>query len=43
MNESKVSQFSLTDFESYTGEAELQRYPVPSGNNPVDPRSRDAR
>ncbi len=35
MNESKVSQFSLTDFESYTGEAELQRYPVPSGNNPV--------
>ena len=35
MNESKVSQFSLTDFESYTGEAELQRYPVPSGNNPA--------
>jgi dipeptidyl-peptidase-4 len=35
MNESKVTQFSLTDFESYTGEAELQRYPVPSGNNPV--------
>lgn len=35
MNESKVAQFSLTDFESYTGEAELQRYPVPSGNNPA--------
>jgi dipeptidyl-peptidase 4 len=34
MNESKVTQFSLTEFESYTGEAELQRYPVPSGNNP---------
>jgi dipeptidyl-peptidase 4 len=34
MNESKVTQFSLTQFESYTGEAELQRYPVPSGNNP---------
>src|SRR5260370_1517511 len=35
MNESKVSQFSLTHFKSYTGEAELQRYPVPSGNNPA--------
>jgi dipeptidyl-peptidase 4 len=34
MNESKVTQFSLTDFESYTGQAELQRYPVPGGNNP---------
>ena len=34
MNENKVTQFSLTDFESYTGEAELQRYPVPSGSNP---------
>jgi dipeptidyl-peptidase 4 len=35
MNETKVTQFSLTDFESYTGEAELQRYPVPGGSNPV--------
>jgi dipeptidyl-peptidase-4 len=35
MDEGKVTQFSLTDFESYTGEAELQRYPVPGGSNPV--------
>jgi dipeptidyl-peptidase-4 len=34
MDERKVSQFSLLNFESYTGEAELQRYPVPSGTNP---------
>jgi len=35
MDERKVSQFSLLNFESYTGEAELQRYPVPSGANPI--------
>ncbi len=35
MNETKVAQFSLTDFESFTGEAELQRYPVPGGSNPL--------
>jgi dipeptidyl-peptidase-4 len=35
MDESKVTQFSLTDFESFAGEAELQRYPVPGGGNPV--------
>lgn len=35
MEESKVTQFSLLDFESVTGEAELQRYPVPGGKNPV--------
>ena len=35
MDESKVTQFSLTDFKSFTGEAELQRYPVPGGSNPV--------
>jgi len=35
MDERKVTQFSLLDFESYTGEAELQRYPVPSGANPT--------
>src|SRR5258707_1151898 len=35
MDQRKVSQFSLLNFESYTGEAELQRYPVPSGTNPI--------
>jgi len=35
MDQRKVSQFSLLNFESYTGEAELERYPVPSGPNPI--------
>jgi dipeptidyl-peptidase 4 len=35
MDESKVTQFSLVNFESYTGEAELQRYPVAGGQNPT--------
>jgi dipeptidyl-peptidase-4 len=35
MDERKVSQFSMLDFDSYTGEAELQRYPVAGGNNPI--------
>jgi len=35
MDERKVTQFSLLDFESFAGEAELQRYPVPGGANPV--------
>jgi dipeptidyl-peptidase-4 len=35
MNESKVTQFSMLDFDSFTGEADLQRYPVPGGANPV--------
>src|SRR6266850_3056837 len=35
MDQRKVSQFSLLNFQSYTGEAELQRYPVPSGTNPI--------
>ncbi len=35
MDERKVPQFPLVDFESSTGEAELQRYPVPGGANPV--------
>lgn len=35
MDEAKVSQFPLVNFESYTGEAELQRYPVAGGANPV--------
>jgi dipeptidyl-peptidase-4 len=35
MNESNVTQFPLVNFESYTGEAEQQRYPVAGGANPV--------
>jgi dipeptidyl-peptidase 4 len=35
MDESKVSQFSLLNYESYTGDAELQRYPVAGGQNPA--------
>lgn len=35
MDERKVPQFPLIDFDSYTGEAQLQRYPVAGGNNPV--------
>jgi len=35
MDERKVSQFSMLNFDSFSGEAELQRYPVPGGNNPV--------
>ncbi|HKE09662.1 MAG TPA: S9 family peptidase [Candidatus Acidoferrum sp.] len=35
MDERKVTQFSLLNFASYTGEAESERYPVPGGANPV--------
>jgi dipeptidyl-peptidase 4 len=35
MDERKVPQFPLVDFESFTGETELQRYPVPGSANPV--------
>ncbi len=35
IDEAKVAQFSLLNFESYTGEAELQRYPVAGSANPV--------
>ena len=35
MDEHKVNQFPLVDFESFSGEAELERYPVPSGPNPI--------
>src|SRR5207244_4846878 len=35
MDERMVPQFPLIDFESFTGDAELQRYPVPGGANPV--------
>jgi dipeptidyl-peptidase 4 len=34
MDERNVTQFPLVDFDSFTGEAELQRYPVPGGANP---------
>jgi len=35
MDERKVTQFSLLNFASFTGEAEPQRYPVAGGSNPV--------
>jgi dipeptidyl-peptidase-4 len=35
MDERKVTRFPLIDFASYTGEAEMQRYPVAGGANPV--------
>ena len=35
MNESKVTQYPLVDFSSYTGDADLERYPVAGGANPV--------
>jgi dipeptidyl-peptidase-4 len=35
MDERKVSKYPLVDFESYDGDADEERYPVPGGNNPV--------
>jgi dipeptidyl-peptidase-4 len=35
MNESQVTQYPLVDFASYTGNADLERYPVAGGKNPV--------
>ena len=35
MDESGVAQYPLVDFSSYTGEADLERYPVAGGANPV--------
>jgi dipeptidyl-peptidase-4 len=35
MGEGKVSQFPMVNFESFTGEAEMQRYPAAGGKNPV--------
>ncbi|MGB2899979.1 MAG: DPP IV N-terminal domain-containing protein [Candidatus Acidiferrum sp.] len=35
MDERKVSQYPLVDFSSPSGEAELERYPVVGGANPV--------
>jgi len=43
MDQRKVSQFSLLNFESYTGEAELQRYPVPQRHKSHRPRLRGFR
>jgi len=35
LNESQVTQYPLVDFASYSGEAELERFPVAGGKNPV--------
>ncbi len=35
MDERPVTQFPIVDFDSYTGEADLQRYPVAGGKNPI--------
>ena len=35
MDERPVSKYPLVNFESYSGEAEMQRYPVAGGTNPV--------
>ncbi|HXL22593.1 MAG TPA: DPP IV N-terminal domain-containing protein, partial [Candidatus Dormibacteraeota bacterium] len=35
MDERKVTQYPLVNFESFSGEAEMERYPVAGGANPV--------
>ena len=35
MDERKVSKYPLVDFESFDGDADEERYPVPGGSNPV--------
>ena len=35
MDERKVSQYPMVDFASPSGEAELERYPVAGGANPI--------
>ena len=35
MDERKVTQYPMVNFESPTGEAEMERYPVGGGNNPI--------
>jgi dipeptidyl-peptidase-4 len=35
MDERKVSQYPLVDFSSSSGEAEMERYPVAGGANPI--------
>jgi dipeptidyl-peptidase 4 len=35
MDESKVTQYPLVDFASFSGQADLERYPIAGGANPV--------
>lgn len=35
MDERQVSRYALVNFESYSGDAEMQRYPVAGGANPT--------
>ena len=35
MDERKVTKYPMVDFESYSGEAEEERYPVAGGANPI--------
>jgi len=35
MNETQVTQYPLVDFASYSGEADLERYPIAGGKNPA--------
>ena len=35
MDERKVSQYPMVDFASFSGEAEMERYPVAGGANPI--------
>ncbi len=35
MDERKVTKYPLVDFESFDGDADEERYPVPGGSNPV--------
>jgi dipeptidyl-peptidase-4 len=35
MDERKVAQYPLVNFESFSGEAEMERYPVAGGANPI--------
>ncbi|MGA2810025.1 MAG: S9 family peptidase [Candidatus Acidiferrum sp.] len=35
MNESQVTQYPLVDFASYSGDADMERYPIAGGKNPV--------
>ena len=35
MDERRVARFPLVDFESFSPETEMQRYPLPGGANPV--------
>jgi dipeptidyl-peptidase-4 len=35
LNESQVTQYPLVDFSSYRGDADLERYPIAGGKNPI--------